>query len=242
MAESKWVTNLAAIAKVIIFILVIAAGAVFIIEGRPFTNSITIKSLIPTFDQGLIYLPVVIYCCCGLEVLSASAHEMENPKRDLPKSIISVALLVIVFNVLASFAMLVTVPLNSLDTVTGVIDVMRVAFTQNKFIIGIIGSILLFSIFAQVVTWTLGGCWGAAEAGASGELPKYFAKEGKGGIPLGELIITGVTTTLIFIIYGVMAKDSSGLFYTLLAFSSIIFFIPYILMFAAYRKLKKNRC
>jgi len=240
MAENKWVTNLAAIAKVVIFGLVILAGVVFIIEGQPFANAITWKALIPTFDQGLVYLPVIVYCCCGLEVLSASAHEMKNPKRDLPKSIISVALMVVVLNVLASFATLVTVPLDSLDTVTGVMDVMRVAFTQNKIVIGVIGGVLLFSIFAQVVTWTLGGCWGAAEAGASGELPKYFAKEGKGGIPLGALIITGVTATLVFVVYGVLASDSSGLFYTLLAFSCIIFFIPYILMFLAYIKLKKQ--
>lgn len=240
LAESKWVTNIAGVSKVIVYIAVIISGAVYILKGNTMANEITLKSLVPTLDQGLIFLPVIIYSCCGLEVLSASAHEMKNPKRDLPKSIISVAIMVIVLNVLASLAMLFVVPLGSLDTVTGITDIFSIAFNGNRFVVITIASILLYGIFSQVVSWTLGGCWGASEAGASGELPKQFAKEGKAGIPLGALIITGITATVIFIVYGFMATNSADLFYTLLAFSCIIFFVPYILMFLAYLKLKRT--
>lgn len=240
LAESKWVTNIAGVSKVIVYLAVIFAGAKYVFGGNVAANEVTVKSLIPTFDQSLIFLPVIIYSCCGLEVLSASAHEMKNPKRDLPRSIISVAIIVIVLNVLASLAMLSVVPLGGLDTVTGITDIFEIAFNGNRFIVVTVACVLLYGIFSQIVSWTLGGCWGAAEAGASGELPKLFAKEGKAGIPLGALLITGVTATVIFIVYGLMATNSSGLFYTLLAFSSIIFFVPYILMFLAYLKLKRT--
>ena len=240
MVESKWVTNLAAIAKLTIFAVVIVSGAVYFFKSGTTSNVIEWKAFVPNFDQALIYLPIMVYSCCGLEVLSASAHEMENPKRDLPKSIITVALMVIVLNVLASLATLATVPLNSLDLISGVTDAIAIGLNASPAFIMIIAAIFLYSILAQVVTWTLGTCWGAMEAGASGELPKYFGKEGKGGIPIGALQITGITTTIIFIVYGVMATNSADLFYTLLAFSSIIFFVPYILMFGAYLKLKRT--
>lgn len=240
MAESKWVTNLAAIAKLTIFGCVILAGAVYYFREPQTANVITLKEFIPTFDQGLIYLPIIIYACCGLELLSASAHEMENPKRDLPKAILSAALIVIVLNILASFATIITVPLESLDMITGVTDAIAVGLNAGPLVIKIITVIFLFSIFAQVVSWTLGTCWGAMEAGASGELPKTFALEGQNGTPKGALLITGVTASLTFVLYGFLASNSEDLFYTLLAFSSIIFFIPYILMFMSYLKLKKQ--
>ncbi len=239
LVESKWITNLAAICKIIVFLMVSLAGVIYLIKGNPMANAVTLESLTPTLGQSLRYLPVIVLCCCGLEVLSASAHEIKNPKRDLPRSIISVAILVILLNILASFSTLVVIPLSDLDSVTGTMDVIRVVFSSN-ILVTVIAAMLLFSVFAQIVIWTLSTAWGASESGAIGELPKSFGVVNKNGYPLGALIITGLTASVIIILYGFMAEDASSLFFTLLAFSSILFFIPYIIMFMAYIRLKNT--
>lgn len=101
--------------------------------------------------------------------------------------------------------------------------------------------LLLFGVFVQMVTWSTAGGRGAAEAGQAGEFPAIFGRETKrGGMPIGALIITGIVSTVTIIIYGFMAESASDLFFTLLAFSSILFFMPYLIMFAAYIKLKKT--
>ena len=101
--------------------------------------------------------------------------------------------------------------------------------------------LLLFGVFVQMITWSIAGGRGAAEAGQAGELPAVFGKETKrGGMPVGALVISGIVSTVTIVVYGFMAESASDLFFTLLAFSSIIFFMPYVIMFAAYIRLKKT--
>lgn len=240
MTESKWIVNLGGIAKILIFLAVGACGIAMMVQGMAPANEMTAATMLPTFDQGLQYLPVIVYCCCGLEVLAMSAHEMKNPSKDLPVAVILVVVITIVLNIFASWGVLYTVPLADLDLVTGIGTVADVAFGVDAVSTAII-ILLLFGVFVQMVTWSTAGGRGAAEAGQAGEFPAIFGRETKrGGMPVGALIITGIVSTVTIIIYGFMAESASDLFFTLLAFSSILFFMPYLIMFAAYIKLKKT--
>lgn len=240
LSESKWITNIAGISKLVAFGMVILAGLLFVLKGNAPANAITKSSLIPKFNDALIYLPVIIYCCTGTEVLSASAHEMKNPKKDIPKAIALAVILVVVCNILASLSTLLTIPLGNLDTVTGLTDVIRAGFSNNKLVVYLFGIILLYGIFTQVVSWTLAASFGASEAAKAGELPKLLAKENKASQPTGALIMSGIVATLEFVIYAFASANSSDLFFMLLAFSTIIYFIPYILMHVSYLILKKR--
>lgn len=238
MTESKWIVNLGGIAKVLIFLAVGACGVAMVLKGAPAANELSLETMTPTFDQGMQYLPVIVYCCCGLEVLAMSAHEMKNPSRDLPKAVLGVVVLAIVMNVFASWGILQTVPLESLDLVTGIATAANIAF-ESPLVANVIVILLLFGVFVQMITWSIAGCRGAAEAGQAGELPAIFGKETKdGGMPIGALLISGIVSTVTIVVYGFMAESASDLFFTLLAFSSILFFMPYVIMFAAYIKLK----
>lgn len=240
MTESKWIVNLGGIAKVLIFLAVGACGIAMVLQGAAPANELSVHTMMPTFDQGLQYLPVIVYCCCGLEVLAMSAHEMKNPRKDLPMAVIGVVILAIAMNIFASWGVLQTVPLESLDLVTGIGTVASVAF-GSELIRNMVLVLLLFGVFVQMITWSIAGGRGAAEAGQAGELPAVFGKETKrGGMPVGALVISGIVSTVTIVVYGFMAESASDLFFTLLAFSSIIFFMPYVIMFAAYIRLKKT--
>ena len=240
MTESKWIVNLGGIAKVLIVLAVGACGIAMVLQGNPPANELSASTMMPTFDQGLQYLPVIVYCCCGLEVLAMSAHEMKNPSKDLPMAVIGVVILAIAMNVFASWGVLQTVPLDQLDLVTGIGVVANVAF-GSQLVSNLVLILLLFGVFVQMITWSIAGSRGAAEAGQAGELPPVFGKETKrGGMPVGALVISGIVSTVTIVVYGFMAESASDLFFTLLAFSSIIFFMPYVIMFAAYIRLKKT--
>ena len=239
MSESKWIVNLGGISKIAIFSIVIIAGIVYVAQGHPAANELSAATMAPTLGDGLMYLPVILYCCCGMEILSANAHEMRNPRKDLPRAVILVVILTIVFNVFASWSVLNVVPLENLDLVTGLNQVMRVAF-QADWLVAVCTIVLLFSACVQIVTWSQGGARGASEAAQAGELPAVMGKDSpKTGAPTGALVITGIVSTAVIIIYGFMANTASDLFFTLLAFSSILFFVPYAIMFPAYIKLRK---
>ena len=81
----------------------------------------------------------------------------------------------------------------------------------------------------------------AAQAAEEGTLPAVFGKlHPVNKTPVGAYIITGVVSTLVIIIYGFMAGSNEDLFWTLFAFSSIIFLLPYLFLFPAFLKLRSS--
>jgi amino acid transporter len=90
-----------------------------------------------------------------------------------------------------------------------------------------------------MVTWTLGANRSAAEAASRGDLPAVFGKlHARHATPANAAMITGVVSTVVMLLYGFMASDTEDLFWTLFAFSSIVFLLPYLLMFAAFVRLR----
>lgn len=240
LADSKWVINIAGVCKILIFILIGLAGILFVAKGNPMANVVTAQTVTPTLNDGLKYLPVIIYLCCGMEVLSANSQEMRNPKKDMPRAVIGLVVLCIAMNLLASWGTLATVPVQEIDLLTGVHRVIETGFGSGGFASFVL-LLLLFCIFAQIVVWFLGGAVGASEAGQDGEMPKMFAKQSeKTGAPVGALVMTGTVSSSALILYGFLASNASDLFFTLLAFSSIIYFMPYMIMFPAFIKLRNT--
>ena len=53
-------------------------------------------------------------------------------------------------------------------------------------------------------------------------------------------IVTGVVTNVVIVVYSFLAAGAEDLFWTLFAFSSIVFLLPYLAMFAAFLKLRNS--
>jgi len=56
--------------------------------------------------------------------------------------------------------------------------------------------------------------------------------------PLSAYLITGVVSSVVLVIYGLMVGSAEDLFWTLFAFSSMVFLLPYLAMFPAFLKLR----
>lgn len=239
MVEAKWVTNTAGLIKLALFVLCFVAGIAYIVQGNALANSMGINDLLPTLDQGLTYLPIIVYCCTGMELASASAEQTKNPAKTLPKLILGVAALAVVLNVIANFGMLAVLPLDSIDLDLGLLDVFQNAFHSSA-VYYITGVLFLFAVFAQCVTWLVGGNRGTAESGKSGELPAVFGKENKAGQPIGAILITAVAGTVMLIVYAFIADSASDLFFSLLNCGVIGSLLPYVFMIVAYQRLKRK--
>ena len=98
----------------------------------------------------------------------------------------------------------------------------------------------LYTFFANMTTWTIGANRSASEAANRGDLPRVFGRlHSKFKTPVSASLITGVLATVVVIVYGLMASSAEELFWTLFKFSSIVFLLPYLIMFAAFVRLRK---
>lgn len=245
LSIGKWVPNLGAVIKLIIFAVLIIGGIQYGMTNG-IANEFNLSTIIPTFENGglsLQYLPAVVYGMLGFELASASSAEMNNPKRDLPKAVFTSIFVVVAAYVLATSAILVAIPAGDVDVVDGLIDTLALFFGTSEMgqtAVVILGIGALYTFFSNGTTWAMGANRAAAEASLDNELPAFFGKETAHGTPLGAAISLGVASSAMLIMYGVIAKTNEDLFWTLFAFSGVIFMIPYVVMCLAFVKIRQQ--
>jgi amino acid transporter len=238
----KWVPNIGALMKALIM-LVIGVGAFIYAARHGVANDLSFRNILPSWDAGLYFLPVIVYNFMGFELMSGAGEEMENPQRDIPRAIITAGLLIAFFYLMGTIGMLMALPAEQLGLVTGIIDTLRILFGESGIggvIVTILGIGALYTFLTNMVTWTMGANRTAAEAANEGELPAFFGQlHPVNKTPVGAYVLTGIVSSAVLVIYGLMAATAEELFWSLFAFSSIVFLMPYLAMFPAFLKLRR---
>ena len=80
----------------------------------------------------------------------------------------------------------------------------------------------------------------AAEAAIDKELPAFFAIESKHGTPIGASILLGISASILLMLYGFLAGSNEDLFWSLFAFSGVIFMLPYVAVCTAFIKIRRS--
>ena len=238
----KWVPNIGALMKALIM-LVIGVGAFVYAARHGVANDLSFRNILPSWDAGLYFLPVIVYNFMGFELMSGAGEEMQNPQRDIPRAIITAGLLIAFFYLMGTIGMLMALPAEQLGLVTGIIDTLRILFGESGLggvIVTILGIGALYNFLTNMVTWTMGANRTAAEAANEGELPAFFGQlHPVNKTPVGAYVLTGIVSSAVLVIYGLMAATAEELFWSLFAFSSIVFLMPYLAMFPAFLKLRR---
>jgi len=241
----KWIPNIGAALKLIIFALLIFGGLSYGLE-HGIANEFTLATMIPSSENGgwsLQYLPAVVYGMLGFELASASSAEMKNPRKDLPKAVFSSIAVVVGAYILATSAILVAQPAADIDVVDGLMDTLGKFFggspMGDAFVV-VLGIGALYTFFSNAATWAMGANRAAAEAAIDKELPALFAVESKHGTPVGASVLLGLAASVLLILYGLMAGNNEDLFWSLFAFSGVIFMIPYVAMCTAFVKIRQQ--
>jgi len=237
----KWIPNLGAIVKVIIFLAIII-GAFSHVQDHGMANPLTFETLKPDWGSSLQYIPAIIYGMLGFELVSAGSDEMRDPARYVPRAIFISGAIIIVLYLLGTMAVLAAIPAGDINLVEGLIDTLKLFFggsaAGNLFVLAL-GIGALYTFFSNGVTWALGCNRAAAEAALEGELPRIFALESKTmGTPIGAAVLMGVVSTIVLILYGFMSGSNEDLFWSLFAFSAVIFLLPYEAMLLTFVKMR----
>jgi amino acid transporter len=239
----KWIPNAGAVIKALIMVSIGVGGAIYAMR-HGMANDMSLRSFAPTWGAGLAFLPVIVYNFMGFELMSGASEEMTNPQRDVPRAIIISGLLIAAFYILATVGMLIALPTEQIGLIEGLLDSLHRLFDEYAWgsaFVTLLGLGALFTFLANMVTWTIGANRSVSEAADRGDLPKVFGTlHPTHRTPASAAIITGVASTTVIVLYGLLAASAEDLFWTLFAFSSIVFLLPYLLMFAAFLVLRRT--
>ncbi|MCW8329000.1 APC family permease [Photobacterium sp. SDRW27] len=235
-----WVTNIGAVLKVTV-ISVLGFGGFIYAAKHGVANEFSLSAMMPSLDTGVAFLPALVFNLMGFELVATMTKEMKDV-RDMPKSIFLAAVITAFLYVFGTVGILMALPVQDIGLVAGIIDTLRKLFGTGafgQFMVYAIGIMALLTFIGNMVTWTMGASRAAAEAANEGELPEMVAKMSeKYDTPVGANNITGILSTIVILAYAIFAQSSDELFWSVFAFSSCIFLLPYLFMFPSYLKLR----
>ncbi|WP_028865868.1 APC family permease [Psychromonas aquimarina] len=235
-----WVTHVGAVLKVII-ISVLGFGGFFYAVKHGVANEFSFSAMLPSLDTGAAFLPALVFNLMGFELAATMTKEMKDV-RDMPKAIFLAAGITAFLYLFGTIGILMAMPVENIGLVAGITDTLKILFgngAAGQFMVSVIGIMALLSFIGNMVTWTMGASRAAAEAASEGELPAVVGKMSeKHNTPVGANNITGMVSTVVILAYAVFAQNSDELFWSVFAFSSCIFLLPYLFMFPSYLKLR----
>lgn len=238
ISESKWILNIAAFLKAFIMLSIGILG-IYRAATVGAANEFTFASLIPSFGAGgLSYISVIVFNFLGFEVVTTFASEMSNPDKEIPKAIILGGIIIAIFYLLSAFGISVAIPVEELTISSGIIEsVMLLTGKTSGPIIVIFGVMFLYTLIANLTSWSMGINYVAKYAADQNALPSVLGISDKNGMPIGANITNGVIASLIVIAAPFI--PSQDVFWSFFALNMITLLMSYILMFPAFLKLRK---
>jgi len=234
---SKWVPNFGTITRLMVIIGMIVTAIIYFFKNGRFANEINFTNMMPNLNAAIVFIPIIIYNLEGCELISAASGEMKNPARDIPKAVILSAIAIASLYLITTFAVWVVIPISEINVASGILQVFTVTFSGHwvqQIITVVLGFLISSTLFAGIVAWNLGMNRTVAESANNGELPKILGKMTKNMAPVGASVVSGIISTVVIIIYGLIAKNASELFWHVVSFSLVVGLFSYLMLFPSF--------
>ena len=238
-----WVSQLGALLKIIVITTLGGAGFYYALK-HGMANDLTLRSMLPSLEGGVSFLPAIIYNLLGLELIACLGKTLKDPVRTMPRAMIGASVIIAALYLFGTLGILAALPVEKVGLIAGITDASRILFADSPWadtLVSGLGILVLLTLISNMVNWAMGSSRAAAEAAEAGELPAYVARRhAKYGSPVGANTVTGVVATLVILAYALLAQSNDELFWSVFAFSSTIFLMPYLLLFASFLRLRQQ--
>ncbi|MBQ4375994.1 MAG: APC family permease [Erysipelotrichales bacterium] len=233
--------NFMAVLKVSVLVLFGIAGILYTIKNGA-ANDFHPSAFIPGADETIRYTAVIIYNLMGFELIGSIGSRIEDAKRTVPRMIVIAGILITVLYAFGTFGILAAVPASEIDEVDGFILAMRELFTVfgkcGKPLYYVVSAGAVFSLAANMITWTLGSNESFQAAGLHERSALLAHRHPVYGTSDGLYILMGIISTVLIVLNYALSGDANEIFWTIFRFSSLVFMLCYLYMFTAFIVLK----
>lgn len=181
----------------------------------------------------------------GFEITSLIGQEIRDPERTIPRGIFIAGAATTVIYIAGSASVLVAVPVSALRELSGITDAVqlvagRVGLTGLG---ALTGGLLALNALAGTASWTAGAARVPFAAGVDRAMPRSFARlHARYRTPYVALIVQSIAASAIFlasVFFSVAGRSTSiqEAYDILVNLTILIYFIPYLYLFAAQMRL-----
>lgn len=241
----KWLANLGGTCGTLlpgVIIVVVGLVAVFIWH-RPIPTDYSLTQWLPHLDSGsnIVFLSTLMFSMAGIELTPILAGETKDPQKTFPRALLISTILIVGFYIIGTTMITWMIAPEKVGTASGIMDALTL-ITKD---LGV--PFVAMAIAALMVLGNLGGAsvWGVVpikmffESTKTGVLPKYFTYLNKNDMPSHAIIIQAVIVSIVVLATALL--PSVNVFYeTLVLMATVTYFIPYLIMFMAFLKLRRT--
>ncbi|HUF22908.1 MAG TPA: APC family permease [Vicinamibacterales bacterium] len=241
----RWVHNAGSLGIWIPAALVIGAGA-FALARWGSATSFAPAALVPRGDTlSVIALwSAMCFAFSGMEITSLVGREVKHAERAIPRGILIAGALVALVYLAGTAAVLVAIPADALRERSGLADAVALVTSRAGLgaFGGLTGAMLALAAVAGTVAWMAGAARVPFAAGADRALPAAFSRlHPRWQTPVFALVTQGVVSSLIFLasvyVSAGGATSVQDAYDILVNLTILIYFVPYLYLFAALPKL-----
>ena len=253
----KWVPTLGAWARGAILTFFVIS--VILYAAKHGVHGFGGHAFLPTYAIFILVVPVLIFNYAGLEVPSAAAEEMVNPRRDVPFSVLWSGTATVLAYGIPILAILIVLPVSQVSGLTGFLLAIKTVFTVYGgsvaasgtatlsgagLILGRVAAVVfIFALASAGTTWIMGADRAEAVASVDGGGPRALGRfSGRFGTPIAMNLLSGVVATVLMIAaFQITGGNSARYFTAVLGLTISTTTISYLFIFPALVKLRHSR-
>jgi amino acid transporter len=248
LKTSSWISSIFLIFGVFLpMTTLIVGGAMYIASGAPTSLTLhpTWKDIIPNLTdfRSIVLLVTFAFTYTGIEVTSAHAEDMKNVHRDYPLGVFVIGAVAAASSIVGSLVVGLVLPVQNLVLTAGLMQTYETIFNWFGFswMMPIIAILIAIGSIGKITTWVLGPVRGLGRAAREGLLPPILQKHNKAGVPVSMLILQAVFVSIWGVIFVLLPGGVNSAFWMLLALTTTVYIVMYVLMYLAAIKLRYSQ-
>ena len=235
----KWLQNAGGVGTYVPLVMIVVV-ALMMWSRHGSATHFTLAAMLPHWDWDTVnFWPQLAFAFTGLELVSAMSEEVRDPQRTFPRAIFASGGLIGLMYIAGTVAVLMILPSEIVDTKSGVFQAMTQGATALRMAVaGVIAALL-------VTVGNVGGV-GSTVAGVARipfivgidrYLPAAFGKiHPRWRTPyISILAQAGISGVILFLAQ--LSESMRGAYQILVDAATILYFIPFLYMYAAAIKL-----
>jgi glutamate:GABA antiporter len=235
----KWLQNAGGVGTYVPLLMIVGVALILWARQGSVTH-FSLAAMIPHWDWDTVnFWPQLAFAFAGLELVSAMSEEVRNPQRVFPRAIFASGALIAFMYIAGTVAILIMLPSETVDPKSGVFQAMTEGSTVLRMAaIGVIAALLVTVGNAGGVGSTVAGVARIPFiVGIDRYLPAAFGKiHPRWKTPYISILVQAVISGVILLL--AQANENMRSAYQILVdAATILYFIPFMYMYAAAIKL-----
>ena len=235
----KWLQNAGGLSTYLPLLILVAIAA-FLALRHGSVTAFTRTNVLPVWNWDTVnFWSQIAFAFTGLELVSAMSAEIHNPQRTLPRAVFASGALIAAMYIVGTIAVLALVPAPEVSATAGVFHAITVGAIALKIgFVGILAAMLVTVGNAGGVGSTVAGIARVPfVVGIDRYLPSAFGKiHPRWKTPYVAIIVQAVVSGVILLISQI-SETTRGAYQGLVDVAIILYFIPFLYMYAAAIKL-----